>query len=90
MSVWFAIPSARPPAEAIPTLDKWRAQGYKIALWRDTKPDIAKWYTREDGSYGAVDGLALVGGFNGISKTLTWTFPADNLGPCLLYTSRCV
>jgi hypothetical protein len=35
MSVWFAIPSKRPPEEAEPCLSKWRAQGYKIALWRD-------------------------------------------------------
>lgn len=34
MSVWFAIPSVRPPAEAKACLDKWRAQGYKIALLR--------------------------------------------------------
>jgi hypothetical protein len=34
-SVWFCIPSARPPAEANLVLDRWRAQGYKIALWRD-------------------------------------------------------
>ncbi len=34
-SVWLTIPSARPPAEANPVLEKWRAQGYKIALWRD-------------------------------------------------------
>lgn len=35
MSVWFAIPSARPPAEAEERLSKWRAQGYKLAIWRD-------------------------------------------------------
>lgn len=36
MSVWLTIPSARPPAEALPILALWRKQGYKIALWRDT------------------------------------------------------
>ena len=35
MSVYFAIPSKRTPAEAEKCLSKWRAQGYKIALWRD-------------------------------------------------------
>ncbi len=35
MSVWFAIPSKRPPEEAEPVLKLWREHGYKIALWRD-------------------------------------------------------
>jgi hypothetical protein len=35
LSVWYVIPSARPPEEAERCLAKWRAQGYKIALWRD-------------------------------------------------------
>ncbi len=35
MSVWLTIPSARPAAEANPVLEKWRAQGYKIALFTD-------------------------------------------------------
>lgn len=35
MSVWYCIPSARSPEEAEPVLKRWRAQGYKIALWRD-------------------------------------------------------
>ncbi len=35
MSVWLAVPSARPPAEANPVLERWRQMGYKIALWRD-------------------------------------------------------
>lgn len=39
MSVWLCIPSARPPAEAERCFEKWRAQGYKIALWRD-KPHV--------------------------------------------------
>lgn len=32
---WLCIPSARPAKEANAALDKWRAQGYRIALWRD-------------------------------------------------------
>ena len=36
MSVWFCVPSARPPEEAEKCLSKWRRQGYKVALWRDS------------------------------------------------------
>lgn len=35
-SVWYCIPSARPPEEAEKCLSKWKAMGYKIALWRDS------------------------------------------------------
>ncbi len=35
MSVWLTIPSARPAAEANAMMQKWRAQGYRVALWRD-------------------------------------------------------
>lgn len=35
MSVWFAIPSKRPPEEAEPVLKQWRERGYKLAVWRD-------------------------------------------------------
>jgi len=35
MSVWYCIPSARPPEEAEPVLKRWREQGYNIALWLD-------------------------------------------------------
>lgn len=35
MSVWFAIPSKRPPAEAEPVLKLWRERGYLIAILRD-------------------------------------------------------
>lgn len=38
MSVWFCIPSCRPAPEAKGCLDKWRAQGYKIALLRQGEP----------------------------------------------------
>lgn len=34
MSVWYAIPSARPAAEARTVLSEWRCRGYKIALLR--------------------------------------------------------
>lgn len=35
MSVWFAIPSKRPRAEADAVLAKWRALGYRVAVFRD-------------------------------------------------------
>lgn len=35
MSVWYCIPSARPAAAAQDCVDKWRAMGYSVALWRD-------------------------------------------------------
>jgi len=35
VSVWFCIPSCRPADEAEIALAKWRAQGYKIALFVD-------------------------------------------------------
>lgn len=34
-TVWYAIPSARPVAEAEMHLAKWRALGYKLAIFRD-------------------------------------------------------
>ncbi len=36
MSVWFCIPSARPPGESEPVLRAWRERGYKIALFLDS------------------------------------------------------
>jgi hypothetical protein len=35
MSVWYCIPSKRPPEEAEKCLKLWRERGYKIALWLD-------------------------------------------------------
>jgi hypothetical protein len=42
MSVWFCIPSCRPLAECGLRFEKWRAQGYRIALLRqgDHVPNI--------------------------------------------------
>lgn len=39
MSVWFCIPSKRPPEEAEKCLKLWWEHGYKIALWLDAVPD---------------------------------------------------
>jgi len=38
MSVWFAVPSARSEDETADVFAAWKAQGYKIALWRDQEP----------------------------------------------------
>lgn len=38
MNVWFAIPSARPVAEAEAHLRPWRARGYYVALLRQGDP----------------------------------------------------
>jgi hypothetical protein len=35
MSVWVVCPSKRPTEEVNRWAEKWRARGYKIALWRD-------------------------------------------------------
>ena len=41
-AVWMCAPSKRPPAEAQPILDLWRARGYKLAIWRDTgDPEVS-------------------------------------------------
>lgn len=37
MNIWFAIPSVRPPEEAIPVLQEWSKRGYNIALVRQGK-----------------------------------------------------
>jgi len=39
MSVWYCIPSKRPPEEAEKCLKLWRERGYKIALWIDAPPN---------------------------------------------------
>ncbi len=44
MSVWYCIPSARPPEEAERALSLWRKQGYEIALWRESFPEFG-WST---------------------------------------------
>lgn len=40
MSVWFCIPSKRPAAEVAKVVEKWRAMGYKVALWRDAGDEL--------------------------------------------------
>ncbi len=35
MSVWLTVPSKKPAPEAQACIDRWRARGYKAAIWRD-------------------------------------------------------
>lgn len=39
MSVWLAIPSARPLHQVEPIIRKWLDMGYKVMLWRDKPQD---------------------------------------------------
>ena len=39
MSVWFALPSAKPPADAQPFMDAWSDMGYKLAIFRQDGVD---------------------------------------------------
>lgn len=60
MSVWFAVPSARPAAERDPILKLWRERGYRIALFVDEgKPEPALSY-----------GLVCVGKYPGYSMAV--------------------
>lgn len=63
MSVYLTIPSARPPAEAEKCLAKWRAQGYKIALWRD-KPHV------DDSAFICNTNLLMHGEYPGYSQAV--------------------
>lgn len=40
MSVWFAIPSKKPAAEAQRCVDEWRTAGYRVAIWRDEGEEL--------------------------------------------------
>jgi len=40
MSVWYAIPSARPPEEAMKCLSAWQDSGYKVAVQRDEDAQV--------------------------------------------------
>ncbi len=42
MSVYFSIPSARPPDEALPVLHEWQKKGYRVIVQRDLgEPSLA-------------------------------------------------
>lgn len=51
MSVWFAIPSKKPAAEAEKCLSLWRDQGYRLAIWRDTGDDPVRCDLTLTGAY---------------------------------------
>lgn len=51
-NTWLCIPSKRPAAEANQVLQKWKDQGYKIALWRDEwDPSIIADFSITSGAY---------------------------------------
>lgn len=49
MSVWFALPSARPDADK--NLQLWRQQGYKVALYRRGEPVECDIHVPQQGEY---------------------------------------
>lgn len=51
MNIWYAIPSARPSAEANQVLRLWHERGYKIALWRDDQADLPLSHVVKIGDY---------------------------------------
>lgn len=65
MSVWFAIPSKRPPEEARPLLKLWLERGYCVAIQRDATEAI------EQGAFGRVD---FIGSrpYAGYSESVNW------------------
>ncbi len=54
-TVWYAIPSKRPPDEAERVLKLWRERGYHVALWRD---DASEHIDAELVQYGPYPGYA--------------------------------
>jgi hypothetical protein len=40
MTVWYAIPSKRPAADAQRCIDHWRRQGYSTAVFRDASEEV--------------------------------------------------
>lgn len=48
MSVYFAIPSARPPEEAVPVLRKWQERGYRVVIQRDTVDEDSDHYSAQE------------------------------------------
>lgn len=62
-NVWVCCPSARPVDEVNARMDKWRAMGYKVALWRDIPmANQAAW---------KLGGLGVVSGINDDSFEVT-------------------
>lgn len=74
MSVWYCIPSARPPEEAERVLKLWRERGYKIALCRDT-------YSHEEVGQLQAD-VVFVRDYRGYAEAVNW------LIGCLMETTQ--
>ena len=66
MNVWLCLPSARPVAEVNARMDLWRAQGYKIALWRDRLDGVVTDFRK----VGAYPGYAQT--VNYLARTVLW------------------
>lgn len=62
-SVWLTIPSARPPAEVAAIVSRWKRQGYKVALWRDS-PHI------DDAAFLADTALLMHGPYPGYAQAV--------------------
>lgn len=72
MSVWLAIPSCRPLAECGPRFERWRAQGYKIALLRQGESAVRFC----DVEFHAVEYFGWANSINVLSKYILSTKPA--------------
>jgi len=71
MSVWFAVPSKRPPAEAVACLRKWKERGYNTIIMVDAQ-DVPAWAFGDHG-VGAVDLMhvpALPGRYPGYAQAV--------------------
>ena len=71
MSVWFAIPSKKPRAQAQLCIDRWRAQGYRVAIWRDTGDEAVDCDLLLIGEYGGYANAV-----NSLCKGILETYPA--------------
>jgi len=58
LSVWFCIPSKRPPDQVEPVLAKWKERGYKTALWRDDGWDMRWGFIADRVCHGEYPGYA--------------------------------
>jgi hypothetical protein len=58
MSVYYAIPSARPAEEANPVLKSWRERGYRVVIQRDVEKDRRSMFEVDDAIYRPYAGYA--------------------------------
>lgn len=89
MSVWLTIPSKRPPEQVNPLLDKWRAQGYKIALLRerdDVESDLCQVSANYEGYAHSVNWLIQL--VRGVDREAQWFIAAgDDVEPDLNHSA---